>query len=265
MLAKIILLVCVVSSVWSKFFRGSCPIITAPNVNYSFIGSIAIYTIPMESPSADFDFYVKDEDILQDNQYFFYNVEKYLSWNFKINQCPYHPALSFNHTVQVFDKNIFLVEYDIKYDNRSVCEIDKWMWNVIIEDPEYPNLLLIMGCIELNSSFHDLAAWVILHREEHENNFTTESQIFYKNLTKNIFSISGFNSNIFESTRLLLGRNLASERPENSIPNLCYSNVCETNTGIFSENVTGNMFIKVVWAVYALIIVLITVLAIKFI
>lgn len=241
----------------SELFRGKCPNVSTPppvlDVTLRYFQ--AIFVVPKElKPSDSFDFFIAEKDIVTNDQYFFHIdiYRGYIAWQHVLSPCDPQVAIGFNTTDNLFGKVLLIPNVF----PPPLCQIDIWSSNAIIMDCAYPDLLIILGCREYNRSHSDLAAWVIL--EGTNGNFHTKNLEFYNNLTGKLFELAGLNN--FHRFELFSGftHQYLEEREMTSVLD-CYPNPCEAG-----KKKKFNYF-NLIWTILGLLVVVLIILALKFI
>lgn len=180
----------------------------------------ATFVIPRETSEDSFDFYITDEEFIQNNVYQFFTIYDFLGWSYMSKPCSSY--LTIRCRKDVCGKTSLL-----KSDTTSVvCTKDNWPQSVIVSSSLNPNLMLVVGCRALNLSHYDLAGWVFLEYKEYEERFNKNTDL-YKNLTANFFSkANGLGDIHFQQLILILGVNLYDKNIDKLTTSLCPSNAC---------------------------------------
>lgn len=235
----------------SVLFRGNCPNITiTPGNNNFIVGSnwYAVFVLPREMSSDSFDFYITEEEIVQNNIYVFFRVYDVVGWDYFIKPCRFHLGIGYK------DGALRQTSLHKGSDNLPVCKSDKWTQNALISNRRNPNLMLVVGCREVNLSYYDLALWVILEKDEYVDRYPKNIE-FYRHLTVDSFKdASGLADIHFEQIQNLVGINLWDEKIEEHSSVLCQSNSCQFRTKNDTRTWKSNEYLHFVWIIYVIIL-----------
>lgn len=258
-MALIVLIVFLIPTISSEMFKGKCPnFSTTPEFDVGINPQLtrAISVVPRESgPSDNFDFFIREQQIVMDDSYDFYVQNGYFSWNLARQPCYPQIALQLDTTNYVLGKDKLLIS---KYMESTLCKSDNnWPWMAILTDPAYPKLYLILGCRELNRTHSDLAIWVLLGGYASDD-YKGENVEFYRNHSEHLLASAGLAN--FTRIRLLTDSDLLYNETIKVRPD-CFPNMCAK--AILSSQAKFN-YSYIIWSILGLVVVVGIISTIKF-
>lgn len=249
----------------AELFIGKCPRI-ATTVGLSFIhpdptSFYAASLIPQEVGHDSFNFYISEDEIFDEYPYVFSVDKKLVSWNYHE-----HPCLLYLGIYRKEGKfgNTFLARDS---DNKVVCESDKWTFNAMVAQLPEKDLMLIVGCREVNQTHYDLALWTLLALFGNRwNEYFAHSKLLNYH-TRNLFRHAGLSEIHFDRLQTLNIpdiRMLNLSTAENPL-RVCYSDLnCERKPSKSIVENKKNVVISWPYIVLGVVCLMVIILAIKY-